>query len=329
MDIKIFSVSQITFAIKSLIEPTFRSISVKGEISNFKKHSSGHFYFNLKDDKAQIFCAFFKNDNKNISRLPKDGDQITIKGSIAIYPPRGNYQIIVKELIFSGIGELLIKLHQLKEKLKIKGYFEREKKQSLPKYPKRIGIITSPTGAVIQDILNVLSRRNSSFHLLLNPVNVQGEKSEKEIAQAIDDFNKYDLADVLIIGRGGGSLEDLWAFNEEIVADAIYRSKIPIISAVGHETDFSISDFVADVRAPTPSAAAEIAIQEKTKILKDFDNYHTILKKTLLQYINNCKIQINSLVKQPLFSSTYALLGKDMQRLDDIKENLDISIKTY
>lgn len=319
MNDKIFTVSELTLTIKSLLEPKLASVAIQGEISNFKQQSSGHIYFSLKDLEAQISCAFFRGDARNLTRMPKDGDQVIVKGSISIYPPRGSYQVIVKELEFSGIGALLAKLHELKEKLKAKGWFDPALKKRLPQVPKRIGVVTSPTGAVIQDILNILKRRFPGFHLILNPVKVQGEGAKEEIARAIYDFNKYELADVLIVGRGGGSLEDLWPFNEEIVAKAIFESKIPIISAVGHETDFSIADFVADVRAPTPSAAAELVIVEKAKIKEALQNFHKAMAKALQHRIENGKIRLLGFLKQPLFSSPSFLFAKEMQKLDEIK----------
>jgi len=328
METKILTVLELTSAIKSLLEPSFCKIIVRGEISNSKLHSSGHFYFSLKDDAAQIACAFFKNSLlKAGGKLPKDGDHVIVKGELSIYPPRGSYQIIVKELEFAGIGELLLKLHQLKEKLNAKGWFDPVHKKKLPKIPKIIGVITSPTGAVIQDILNILNRRFSKFQLILNPVRVQGEGAALEIAKAINDFNHYKLADVLIVGRGGGSLEDLWAFNEEVVAEAIFHSQIPIISAVGHETDYSISDFVADIRAPTPSAAAEIVIAEKAQVMNTLLSYHAQAHKLLNHAISLKMSSLKALIKQPVFSSPYHILGRYLQQFDDTKQKLNVTLK--
>lgn len=257
----VLSVSQLTAQIKQQLEGCFKEVFIEGELSNFKNHSSGHLYFSLKDSDAQISAAMFRGNASRLTALPKDGDQVIVRGEINVYPPRGQYQIIVRELFFVGAGALLMRLEALKKELAARGWFE--KRRPLPKFPKRIGVITSKTGAAIQDIINILSRRHSGFSLLLAPVKVQGAGAAEEVAEAIRCFNSNSLADVLIIGRGGGSIEDLWAFNEEIVAEAIYKSEIPVISAVGHETDNSISDLVADVRAPTPSAAAEIVLAEK------------------------------------------------------------------
>ena len=252
------TVSQLTNAIKLSLESTFPMIYLQGEVTNFKLQSSGHLYFSLKDANAMIGAVMFKGEASALKIMPKAGDQVVVKGELSVYPPKGNYQLVVRELSYVGLGELLLKLEELKIKLHQMGWFKSSHKKPLPRFPKRIGVVTSPTGAVIQDILNVLTRRFSGFHLILYPVKVQGEGAAQEIAQAIEQFNKYQIVDVMIVGRGGGSLEDLWAFNEEIVASAIFHSQIPIISAVGHETDHCIADYVADVRAPTPSAAAEM-----------------------------------------------------------------------
>lgn len=321
---KVFSVSELTFAIKSLLEPNFRSISVKGEISNFKLQSSGHLYFSLKDAGAQISAALFRGNAAQLPRMPKDGDQVIAIGEISLYAPRGQYQIIIREIQFLGVGELLLKLHQLKEELARRGWFDPAKKKKLPKLPRRIGVITSPTGAVIQDILHVLERRFSGVSLILNPVKVQGEGAASEIAQAIYDCNRYNLADVLIVGRGGGSIEDLWAFNEEIVAKAIFESHIPIISAVGHETDFTIADWVADQRAPTPSAAAEIVISEKAALLQFLQSSKTRLRAQIEEKIRVHRQHLKALQKHPLLSSPYGVLAPLIQRLDELSHRLEL-----
>lgn len=327
---KVFSVSELTHAIKNLLEPNFRGILLKGEISNFKfQNSSGHLYFNLKDDSAQISAAFFKGQAASLSRMPKDGDQVQVLGEISIYAPRGSYQIIVRELQFLGQGELLLKLQKLKENLQARGWFDAARKKPIPKFPKKIGVVTSPTGAVIQDILNVLTRRFSGFHVILNPVKVQGAGSAQEIAQAISDFNKYCLADVLIVGRGGGSIEDLWAFNEEIVAKAIFESEIPIISAVGHETDFTIADFTADVRAPTPSAAAEMVVQEKANLLKFLSQAEQFLRQRISHNVLQKQEHLAALKRHPLLASPYALLAQPIQQMDDMRGKMDDAAKRY
>ena len=322
----VLTVSQLTSLIKQKIEPAFQNICVQGEISNFRHQSSGHIYFSLKDASSQISAVLFRGNSKNLSRIPKAGDKVILRGEISIYSPRGSYQIIVRELSFLGVGELLLKLHELKEKLKKQGWMDKDKKKDLPSLPKTIGIVTSPTGAVIQDILNVLFRRFSGLHLILYPVQVQGEKAKEEIATAIQNFNHYNLADVLIVGRGGGSMEDLWPFSEEIVAEAIFSSKIPIISAVGHETDYSISDLVADVRAPTPSAAAEIVIAEKVYLQQKLHQYSKQIEKNILHHLTLQKNRLKSLSQQSIFSSSFMHVEQRVQQIDEIKNYLDIAL---
>lgn len=321
------TVSQLTSAIKSNLETAFPFVYLQGEITNFKLQTSGHLYFSLKDAQAQISAVMFKGEAASLKLLPKAGNQVIIKGELNVYPPKGNYQLIVRELSYVGLGELLQKLELLKIKLHQMGWFKSSRKKPLPKFPKRIGVVTSPTGAVIQDILHILSRRFSSFHLILNPVKVQGEGAAQEIAQAIEQFNRYDLVDVMIVGRGGGSLEDLWAFNEEIVATAIYHSRIPIISAVGHETDHCIADYVADVRAPTPSAAAEIVIAEKQQQLDYLTNIQRRMQQTLRHLIQQNRYRLRGLAKHPLLTHPKTLIEWRMQKLDDYRSDLGTAIR--
>ncbi|NGX54569.1 MAG: Exodeoxyribonuclease 7 large subunit [Chlamydiae bacterium] len=317
------SVSELTFAIKNQLESQFPKLVIQGEISNCKHHSAGHLYFDLKDAAAKIPAVMFRGSQGGLARLPKEGDQVTVKASLSVYPPHGKYQLIVREMDFLGVGELLLKLEALKKKLHGLGWFDQGKKQPLPKFPRRIGVVTSPTGAVIRDILHVLRRRYAGFQLILNPVRVQGREAPGEIAAAIDAFNQHDLADVLIVGRGGGSLEDLWAFNEEIVASAIFRSHIPIISAVGHEGDVTIADFVADIRAPTPSAAAEIVSAEKAQHLLTLKKSGEAMRTALIHLLNRYREKLMGYARHPLFTSPYTLLGNAMQRVDELKGKLD------
>ena len=323
---KVLTVSELTNAIKIQLEGNFTGLLLKGEISNFKLQSSGHLYFSLKDEFSQISCVMFREAVSRIQVPLKTGDQVIVKGELSVYAQRGNYQLIVRELSLVGLGELLMKLELLKQKLHQKGYFEPSRKKPLPRFPKVIGVITSPTGAVIRDILNVLTRRLKRFRLILNPVRVQGDGAAEEIATAIDEMNRYSLADVLIVCRGGGSLEDLMPFNDEKVADALFRSKIPTISAVGHETDISISDFVADLRAPTPSAAAELVSHETEKLLSELLNYRRRIGQCVVKNISRSKSDFSRLYRHPIFSAPTVLLGPSMQRLDDMKELLDQSI---
>lgn len=324
--IPILTVTQLTNAIKRCLETSFSLVWIQGEISNLKQQSSGHLYFSLKDAQAQIAAVMFKNEASALAKLPKDGNQVIVYGELSLYPPSGRYQIVIRELRFVGLGELLLKLEELKVKLHKKGWFHSSHKKPLPKFPKKIGVVTSPTGAVIQDILTVLSRRYSGFHLILNPVKVQGEGAAQEIAKAIEQFNRYDLVDVMIVGRGGGSIEDLWAFNEEIVAEAIFNSRIPIISAVGHETDHCIADYVADLRAPTPSAAAEIVVSEKAQLLHFLEQSRRRLYQAIYHVIRLHRHRLKALSDQPFFRSPYAILSFWMQKMDDLRQQLDQNI---
>ncbi|MEI8125443.1 MAG: exodeoxyribonuclease VII large subunit [Parachlamydiaceae bacterium] len=326
-DPPVLTVSQLSNAIKHCLETTFPLVWLQGEVSNCKPNVSGHLYFSLKDQNAQISAIMFRGDVASLKSIPKDGTQVIVRGEVNVYPMGGKYQMIVRELRPVGLGELLLKLEELKIKLNKLGWFKKERKRQLPKFPKRIGVVTSPTGAAIQDMLNILNRRYSGFHLILNPVKVQGEGAAQEIAQAIEQFNTYDLADVLIIGRGGGSIEDLWAFNEEVVAQAIFNSRIPTISAVGHETDHCIADYVADVRAPTPSAAAEIVIAEKSQQITHLAQLHKRMQQTVMQLIRQDKQRLAGLTRHPFFQTPYALLGPKMQQVDMMRQELDDMIK--
>lgn len=320
----ILTVHELTLSIKKILEQTFTSLSVRGEVSNLKEQASGHIYFTLKDKDAQISAVFFRGDISRTLKQPlKNGDEVVVHGELSLYAPRGTYQVIVRKLEFAGLGALLLKLHALKLKLSELGWFEPLRKKPLPKYPKTIGVITSPTGAVIQDILTVLERRFAGFSLILNPVKVQGEGAAQEIAKAIHDMNHYELADVLIVGRGGGSLEDLWAFNERVVAEAIFHSKIPIVTAIGHETDTSIADYVADLRAPTPSAAAELVVKEKIGELEFLDRTGKHLKLLLAKKISEGKLKLKNILRSPCFSDVYTLLGPYLQKIDRASEDLE------
>lgn len=265
---KAFTVTEITRYIKRIIgaDPILNHVIVEGEISNFTKHSSGHCYFTLKDDQSKMTCVLFSQYVTETVHSLKNGDKVHAKGQISIFERDGKYQLYVQEIENIGLGALHIKFQMLKDTLEKKGYFDTKYKKMLPDLPKRIGVITSPTGAAIQDIISVAKRRSTYSELLIYPVRVQGEGSSSEIVRAIKYFNDKNPVDLIVLARGGGSIEELWSFNEENVAVAIFESKVPIITGVGHETDFTISDFVADHRAPTPSAAAEIAVKSKEEI---------------------------------------------------------------
>ena len=255
----VLTVSQITAQVKSVLDGTFRSVLVEGEISNFLHHGSGHMYFTLKDDKAELRAVMFQGDNSRLKFIPEGGMKVLVRGKVTVYEARGVYQIIIKEMEAAGLGALYLAFETLKKKLAAEGLFADERKQPLPSYPATIGVITSGTGAALQDIRNILSRRAPHVNIVVRPTLVQGKEATEDIVTAIQEFSQWGGADILIVSRGGGSIEDLWCFNEESVARAIAACPVPLISAVGHETDFTISDFAADVRAPTPSAAAEIA----------------------------------------------------------------------
>lgn len=264
---KIFQVSDITREIKTVLELSFDDIWVVGELSNFKRHSSGHIYFSLQDSGASLSAAFFRQANRFLNFFPKDGDAVLVHGRIGVYEPRGSYQIIVDRMEPAGAGARKAQLEARKAKFAAEGLFDPDRKRPLPAFPKVIGVATSPTGAVIRDILNVTRRRFPNVHILLAPCRVQGEGAAEEVAEAIRLLNQDGRPEVLIVGRGGGSAEDLWTFNEEVVCRAIAGSKIPVVSAVGHETDTTLADMVADLRAPTPSAAAELVVRNQAELL--------------------------------------------------------------
>lgn len=260
---KVYTVSELTRRIRSILEAEVGHVWIEGELSNVRPSAAGHFYFTLKDASAQLRGVLFRGDQRGMKVTPRDGLLVRAFGQLSVYEPRGEYQLIVRQMEGGGQGALQQRFEELKEKLRAEGLFESARKKPLPLLPQHVGVVTSPTGAAIRDILNVVSRRFPNLHVVLWPVRVQGEGAAGEIAAAVDGFNARGGVDVLIVGRGGGSLEDLWCFNEEVVARAIARSTIPVISAVGHEIDFTISDFAADVRAPTPSAAAELVVGTK------------------------------------------------------------------
>lgn len=262
----LLTVSALTAEIKALLEDGLPPVWLTGEISNFKHHTSGHFYFSLKDSEAQIPCVMWAGRNRYLRFAPRDGMQVVIQGKVTVYEKRGYYQLEVWTMQPAGVGALQLAFERLKLRLHGEGLFEADHKVELPAFPQRVGIVTSPTGAALRDLVSVLRRRWPPIEIILRPVRVQGEGAAEEIALALQEFNAYGDVEVIIVGRGGGSLEDLWPFNEEIVARAIYASELPVVSAVGHEIDFSISDFVADLRAPTPSAAAELVVPDADEV---------------------------------------------------------------
>lgn len=321
-DKRVLTVSEITGQIKFALESSFPQVWIQGEISNAKFHSSGHFYFTLKDEGAQISAVMWRTRVANLLFKPADGMNVIARGSITVYPPRGNYQIDVVQLQPLGIGELQLAFERLKRKLEAEGLFDPAHKKPIPEFPERIGIVTSDTGAALQDIRSVLSRRFPSLEVIVYPVRVQGAGAADEIAEAIRELNRYGEIDVMIVGRGGGSLEDLWAFNEEVVARAIYASRIPVVSAVGHEIDFSIADFVADVRAATPSAAAELVVRDRTELLDILRNMCYTMRQAVEDRINGYRDRILSLLGSYAFNRPRDLLRQFAQRVDELERSL-------
>lgn len=321
---RILSVSQLTTLIKGVLEENFEHVWVEGEVSNVAQPGSGHLYFTLKDSTAQLRAVMFRTAARALRFQPKDGIRVLVRGRLTLFEPRGEYQLLVEYLEPQGVGALQLAFSQLKERLAREGLFDSEHKKDLPVLPQRIGVVTSATGAAIRDILHVLDRRYFNLEIYIIPVRVQGEGAAAEIAAAINDFNRHHPVDVLIVGRGGGSIEDLWAFNEEIVARAIYNSKIPVISAVGHEIDFTIADFVADLRAPTPSAAAELVIRSKKELVAEV----TALSQRLFQSLNHNMVRARGSLQASIaaLKDPARLVGHLVQRIDDLSIRLGHAI---
>ena len=319
---KIWSVSELTGRIRDLLEGQFRDIWVEGEISNFRVAQSGHLYFTLKDARAQARCVCFRNQARLLKFRPADGLHITVRGTVGVYEQRGEYQIYVEHIEPVGLGALQLAFEQLKKRLAEEGLFDPARKKPLPLLPRRIGIVTSPTGAAVRDILRILRRRFPNAHAILYPVRVQGEGAAEEIVEALRYFNRAMLVDVLILARGGGSLEDLWAFNEEVVARAMAASEIPIVSGVGHETDFTIADFVADVRAPTPSAAAEIVVRTRQEFEKHIAEHERRLAQQMRILLHERRDRLRDLATHPAFRRPEELLRQYRQEVDELAARL-------
>ena len=324
---KPLTVSQLTNSIRIALESRFVSVWVEGEISNFKDHSSGHWYFTLKDENAQLRAKCFRSTNTRIRFRPANGLHVRARGRLSVYAPRGEYELVVDALDPIGAGALQVAFEQLRDRLQKEGLFAKELKRPLPVFPRRVGIVTSPTGAAIRDILNVISRRTRTVHVLFSPARVQGDSAGPEIARAIQFINQFheralregredDRVDVLIVGRGGGSTEDLWAFNQEEVARAIRKSAIPVISAVGHETDFTIADFVADFRAPTPSAAAEIVAAREDQMCSALDNLGRQLVRLTRFRVVNLRARVQEQALSHAFDEVKSRLNSARARLD-------------
>ena len=330
-EITVLTVSQLNYYLKSIFESdeNLSTVFLVGEISNLSNHyKSGHIYFSLKDDTSSLRAVMFSSFAKNVRFNLENGMKVLIRGHVSIYESTGQYQVYVEDIKPEGIGELNLAFEQLKDKLSKEGLFDTEKKKPLPRIPQRIGIVTSKSGAAIRDIENVISRRFPLATLIVCNTLVQGEEAPKQICEAIKRFNKLKTCDVLIVGRGGGSIEDLWAFNDESVARAVFNSKIPIISAVGHETDFTICDFVADLRAPTPSAAAELATPDINDLIYEVNELRSYLKRNLIMLINNNKIELDHIFKN-LISPNIKLQEKLLElsiKHNKIKELLEIKL---
>ena len=318
----VFSVSQITDLIKGILENSFRSVKIEGEISNWRPSAAGHIYFTLKDNNAQIKAVIFRNAAYKLAFKPKDGDKVRCTGSLSVYAPQGNYQIIINTMELAGTGNILQMLEERKKKLAAEGLFDSEKKKTLPLYPKTIGVVTSPTGAAIRDILNVSKRRNPNINITVLPAIVQGEEAAQTIVKMIEIANFYKLCDVLIVGRGGGSLEDLLPFSEESVVRAIAASKIPTISAVGHEIDWALCDYAADKRAPTPSAAAEMAVPILSDIQQNITFYKNDLYNSIKQKIEKTRLMIKSFNPQNFEVQFRNIQQPLLNRYAYAKENL-------
>ena len=304
------------------------NILVKGEISNFKNHYTGHMYFTLKDEKSLIKCIMFKSYAQKLNFMPKDGMKVFLFGGVSVFERDGIYQIYVKAMEEDGLGDLYTKYQELKNKLEEQGLFEQEHKMEIPLLPKVVGVLTSQTGSVIRDIINVSTRRNPNVVIRLLPVPVQGDGAAEKIAKGIEYMNRNKLADVLILARGGGSLEDLWPFNEEIVAHSIYNSEIPIISAVGHETDFTISDFVADLRAPTPSAAAELAVPDVYELQQKIVSYQNRLRMSLIKKVEVMKLKYEKLMSSFVFKEPTRRIQDNYIKVDTYIKQMENLVET-
>ena len=323
---KIFTVAELTRSIRGTLETKFGAVWVQGEISNYKLHPSGHQYFTLKDQRAQIACVIFRNTMPPFRQPLVDGAQVQVYGNVSVFEARGQYQLSVQILQPRGLGVLQAKFEALKRKLEAEGLFAAERKRALPKFPRRIGIVTSPSGAAIRDILNVLKRRAPWLQILINPVRVQGSGAAAEIAVAIRELaapnENWAMVDLIVVARGGGSIEDLWEFNEEIVARTITDVAIPIVSAIGHEIDFTIADFVADLRAPTPSAAAELIVPDIVDLRRRIEELSACLHKCLRNFVQHQKTRLRFLSQQTLVRNLVARMREAQQRFDLMRELL-------
>lgn len=324
---EVYTVSELTRHIRTLLETALPVLWVEGEISNFKHHSSGHMYFSLKDESSQIPCVMWASRNSRLSFTPEDGMKVLVEGRITVYERRGYYQLDVLQVQPAGVGALQLAFEQLKQKLAAEGLFAPENKKPIPRYPARIGIVTSPTGAAIRDLVSVIRRRWPQAQIILRPARVQGDGAAADIAAAVEECNAYGELDVLIVGRGGGSLEDLWAFNEEVVARAIHASQIPIVSAVGHEIDFTIADFAADLRAPTPSAAAELVAPDRDEIMHRLERLISRAYQLVRARVLHQQEKLKGLVGSYAFRRPLDILREYSQTLDDLQRRAETAVQ--
>lgn len=321
----VITVSQLNFYIKSLFDSdvNLSYVFLSGEISNFTNHyRTGHLYMTLKDANASVKAVMFRSSASRLKFVPENGMKVIVKGRVSVFERDGQYQVYIDDMQPDGAGALTIAFEQLKLKLQKQGLFDMEAKKPIPKFPRKIGVVTSPTGAAIQDIRNIVFRRFPSAEIILYPVLVQGDGAAQQIADAIEYFNQNDLADVLIVGRGGGSIEDLWAFNEEIVAYAIYNSIIPVISAVGHETDFTISDFVADLRAPTPSAAAELAVPDKAEVLNNLNFLIKHCNQAMVDILSRKRNELEYITSSVYLKNPLMLIRQKQMQFDSVTSRI-------
>lgn len=321
------TVSELAMRIKAQLEDQFPAVWVEGEISNLRTPSSGHAYFTLKDDGAQLRCVLFRGRGRRVAFQPEDGMQVLAFGGLDVYLARGEYQLVVELLEPKGVGALQLAFEQLKRKLAAEGLFEEARKRPLPPFPRTIGIVTSPTGAAIRDMLHVIDRRFADLRILITPVRVQGEEAPGEIVRALRDLESVEDLDVVIVGRGGGSIEDLWAFNDERVARAIVACRVPVISAVGHETDFTIADFVADLRAPTPSAAAELVVREKLQVARALVTLYDNLKQAMADRLERERERVEALGKRRVLTDAARALRDLYRRVDELTARLTRAVR--
>ena len=323
---RIYTVSELNREARELLETAFPCVWVEGEVSGFKHHSSGHMYLTLKDEEAEISAAIFAADNRRLAFTPEDGQEVLAFGRVTLFERRGRYQLIIKELRPAGLGRLQLEFERLKERLAAEGLFDERYKKPLPPFPQRIGIVTSPEGAAIRDICTIISRRYPAVELFLFPARVQGEGAAEEIARQVVQANEYSRdgegLDLLIVGRGGGSLEDLWAFNEEVVARAIFDSEVPVISAVGHEVDFTIADFVADYRAPTPTAAAQVAVPDREELLARVTEDLRGIVNHQRRLLERQELRLKNILRSYAFRLTGKRIEEGFQMVDELGERL-------